>query len=656
LHGVDFNDDYFWLRDRGDPAVLEYLKAENAYTEARSRHLASLRDAIFEEIKAKVTEDDLSAPARDGKWWYGVRTEKGKQYPIYLRWEHTPDSSPHVLLDQNELAGAEGFCAVGHVLLNHSQTILAYSVDFSGGETYEMRFRDLEAGIELPDRLTGTYYGGAFSSDGGHFFYSTLDEAHRPYRAWRHRMGTPQSQDELIYEETDQRFDLEVSLSRDQTMILIDLFSNSTSETQYVPAADPEKGPEVLIERIAGVRYQSEPHRGRWLVITDQDAPNGRLVELGPDGQTELLGHDPRAKLAWVSPFADHVIVQGRKEANPVLTVLPSTGESFDIGFPDSAYRLRLGENREYESAAVRVVYESLLTPPRVIDVDLDTGAHSLVKETAVPGGYDRGRYVTDRSWAETTDGIRIPITLVHLSDLQLPAPTLLYGYGAYESVLDPDFDPAVFPLLDRGCVYAIAHVRGGGEMGRLWHLDGRMEKKINTFNDFIAAAEHLMASGVSEPGRIAARGISAGGLLMGAVTVMRPDLWAAIVAEVPFVDVINTMVDPAIPLTVAEWEEWGNPDLRDNYEYMSAYSPYDNTVARSYPAILATAGFNDPRVAYWEPAKWVAKLRAVNEGTRPILLRTELGSGHSGRSGRYDHWKDEAFILAFVLDQLGLA
>jgi oligopeptidase B len=263
---------------------------------------------------------------------------------------------------------------------------------------------------------------------------------------------------------------------------------------------------------------------------------------------------------------------------------------------------------------------------------------------------------VTDRSWAETTDGIRIPITLVHLSDLQLPAPTLLYGYGAYESVLDPDFDPAVFPLLDRGCVYAIAHVRGGGEMGRLWHLDGRMEKKINTFNDFIAAAEHLMASGVSEPGRIAARGISAGGLLMGAVTVMRPDLWAAIVAEVPFVDVINTMVDPAIPLTVAEWEEWGNPDLRDNYEYMSAYSPYDNTVARSYPAILATAGFNDPRVAYWEPAKWVAKLRAVNEGTRPILLRTELGSGHSGRSGRYDHWKDEAFILAFVLDQLGLA
>lgn len=655
IHGVDWSDDYFWLRHRDDPAVIDYLQAENDYTEASSAHLAELAEKIFEEIKSKVQENDLSAPARQGDWWYGYRTEVGKQYPIFLRWKGTPDSPPSVLLDQNELAGGSEFCALGYLLLSPGQDRLAYSVDFSGKETFEVRFLELDFRRALEDHLQGAHYGGAFAANGEYFFYNTLDPAHRPYQVWRHRMGTEQSADVLVYEETDQRFDLHLSLSRDRLMILIELLSNTTSETRYLPAADPEATSQPVIPRSDGVRYQTEPQHGRWVVVSDREAPNGRLLELGADTETEIIAHDPQAKVATAFPFADYLVVQGRKAANPVLSVLPESGASFDVRFEDDAYRLALGENREYEASTMRMVYESLLIPRRIIDIDLHNGQQTVVKETEVPGGYDPDRYVTYRVWAEQDD-VRIPITVAHQTDLELPAPTLVYGYGAYESVLDPWFDPTLFPLLDRGVVYAIAHVRGGGELGRLWHLEGRMAKKINTFTDFITATEHLIATGISAPGRIAARGISAGGLLMGAVTVMRPDLWAAIVAEVPFVDVINTMLDPAIPLTVPEWEEWGNPALVDEYRYMNAYSPYDNTVGTAYPAILATAGLNDPRVAYWEPAKWVAKLRAVNTGSAPILLKTDLGAGHSGRSGRYDAWHDEAFMLAFILDQLGLS
>ncbi len=655
IHGIDWSDDYFWLRHRDDPAVIDYLQAENDYTEASSAHLEALRGKIFEEIKSKVQEDDLSAPARQGDWWYGYRTEEGKQYPIFLRWKGSPDGAPFVLLDQNQIAQDAGYCALGSVLLSPDQDCLAYSVDFSGNETFEVRFLELEPRRELEDHLHGVYYGGAFDASGEYFFYNTLDPAHRPYRVWRHRMGTQQSADALVYEETDKRFDLDVGISRDRSMILIDLLSNTTSETRYVPATEPETASVPVIPRSDGVRYEAEPYHGRWMVATDQDAPNGRLLEVGPDAKTEVIPHDPLAKVATVFPFVDHLVVKGRKAANPVLTVLPRSGPSFEISFEDDAYGLALGENREYETSTLRVVYESILTPSRVIDLDLRNGDQTVVKKTEVPGGYDPDHYVTYRLWAEQ-DGIRVPITVAHRKGLELPAPTLVYGYGAYESVLDPWFDPALFPLLDRGVVYAIAHVRGGGEMGRLWHLDGRMAKKINTFTDFITATEHLVATGVATPGRIAARGLSAGGLLMGAVTVMRPDLWVAIVAEVPFVDVIGTMLDPAIPLTVPEWEEWGNPELVDEYRYMNTYSPYDNTVETAYPAILATGSLNDPRVAYWEPAKWVAKLRTVNTGTAPILLKTDLGAGHSGRSGRYDAWRDEAFILAFILDQLGLA
>ena len=626
LHGIERTDDYFWLRDRLDPAVLAHLRAENEYTEATLAHLADLRSAVYEEIKAKVAEDDLSAPARQGEWWYGHRTEKGSQYPIFQRWRDTPEGAPTVLIDQNELAGENEFCAMGHLHLDESQNRLAYSVDFSGNETFEIRFLEIEGRRELDDRIEGASYGGAWSANCEHFFYTTLDAAHRPYRAWNHRLGTPQADDVLVYEETDRRFDLYLYESRDRSQVLIELASNATSELRYLPRADPAAEPVVLIERKHGVRYLAEPHHGRWLVVTDEQAPNGRLLELSEDGAKELIAHDPDNKIAGVFPFAGHVVVVGRKRGNPVLTVRPDTGlDAFDLAFSDDAYRLRVGENREYESKLLRIVYESHLTPRRIIDVDLDTGEQSLVKETAVPAGYDPGDYRTYRIWADAA-GVRIPITVAHRRNTELPAPTLLYGYGAYESVLDPSFDPALFPLLDRGVVYATAHIRGGGEMGRLWHLNGRMESKANTFTDFITAGEHLIAEKISLRGHMAARGVSAGGLLMGAVTVMRPDLWAAILAEVPFVDVINSMLDATIPLTVAEWEEWGNPALADQYAYLSAYSPYDNTVPAAYPAVLATAGFNDPAVAYWEPAKWVAKLRTADHG-----LKTDSSENRPG-------------------------
>lgn len=658
LHGTAVTDDYAWLRDRDDPAVLSHLAAENSYTDAATAHLAPLREAIFEEIRSRVQESDLSAPARRGSFWYGRRTEEGKQYPIHLRWSDTPESDGQVILDQNVLAEGHDFCAVGLLLVSPDQNLLAFSVDRDGCETFTLRFRRLDRGEELADTIMGTYYGGAWSADGAAFFYTSLDHAHRPYRAWRHRLGTDQSADQLVFEEPDERFYMELEETRDDQYVLILLESATTAELRYVPTRSPDQRPRILIPRQPGVRYRAEHKDGRWLVVTDAEAPNGRLMTFPTDVMeqpVEVIAHDPTAKVSRVIPFSHHVVVAGRRNGNPGFTVISDDGERVEIPFDEPAFRLGPAENLEYDTNLFRFTYESLLTPRRVIDLDLDSGERTVVKETPIPRGFDRNEYVQRRLWAQSGE-TSIPMTMVHKRDIDLPAPTLVYGYGAYESVLDPWFDPADFSLLDRGVVYAIAHVRGGGEMGRLWHLDGRMDKKAHTFTDFIAAVEHLIGQGVADPDRIAARGVSAGGLLMGAMTTTRPDLWAAVVAEVPFVDVINTMLDPTIPLTVNEWEEWGNPAVPEQHDWMVAYSPYEKTVAADYPAVLATAGFQDPRVAYWEPAKWVAKLRSVNTGRRPILLKTELGAGHGGPSGRYDSWRNEAFVLAFILEQLGVA
>lgn len=656
LHGDSWVDEYRWLRNRDDAEVIRYLESENAFTKESTSRLEALRQAIFEETRARVQETDLSAPARRGKWWYGRRTEEGKQYPQFLRWHLTTDGDPQVLLDQNDLVDHRSFCDIGLLMVSFDQTRLAYSVDHSGNETFEWRFRDLDTGLDLDDVIAGTYYGGAWSSDGSRCFYTTLDHAHRPYRIWQHVLGQDQGQDTLVFQEDDERFEVELGLTRDRRFIMIEAISSTTSEARVIPSDRPDGAPTVLCSRQPGVRYRAEHHRGTWLAVTDQGAPNGRLISFQPGGPSEiseLIPHDPLKKVGRVLPFGRHLVVTGRRSGNPAISVIPDEGDPFEIDFEEPAYRLGVGENLDYDTTTFRFTYESFLAPRKVIDIDLDTRTQTIVKETPTPN-YDASRYEQCRIWAPI-DGVEVPITLVHRKGLILPAPTLLYGYGAYESSLDPWFDPCQFSLLDRSVVFAVAHVRGGGEMGRLWHERGRMGHKINTFNDFIAAAEFLLEKGVAGGGRIAARGVSAGGLLMGAVTTMRPDLWAAVVAEVPFVDVVNSMLDRSIPLTVGEWEEWGNPAIADQYRWIKAYSPYEHTVPADYPAILATAGLNDPRVAYWEPAKWVARLRTANQGNRPILLKTEMGAGHSGPSGRYDAWRDEAFILAFVLDQLGV-
>jgi oligopeptidase B len=654
IHGESWIDEYRWLRDRNDPEVIPYLELENAFTEESTSRLEGLREAIFSETRSRVQETDLSAPARRGEWWYGRRMEEGKQYPQFLRWHLTTDGDPQVVLDQNELADQSGFCAIGQMSVSFDQKLLAYSVDHSGAETFALRFRHLDTHQDLEDVVSGTYYGGAWSADGSRFFYTTLDHAHRPYRVWKHVLGQDPADDALVFQEDDERFEIEIGATRDRRFIVIETRSSTTSETLVIPSDRPDSEPGPLIARNPGVRYRAEHHHGRWLVVTDEGAPNGRLISFPPAAYSEaieVIAHDLSTKVGRVLPFARHVIVTGRRHGNPAVTVIPDGEEAFDLAFDESAYGIRVGDNLDYDTATFRFEFESFLTPRRVIDVDLDSRRQTVVKETPAPN-YNLDDYEQRRIWAPVGN-VEIPITLVQRKGTALPAPTLLYGYGAYESSVDPWFDPSLFSLLDRGVVFAVAHIRGGGEMGRTWHESGRMSNKINTFTDFIASAEHLLVTGVAREGRIAARGVSAGGLLMGAVTTMRPELWAAVVAEVPFVDAINTMLDASIPLTVGEWEEWGDPSIPDQYAWLKEYSPYEHTLPAEYPAILVTAGFNDPRVAYWEPAKWVARLRAVNKGNRPILLKTEMGSGHGGPSGRYDAWHDEAFVLAFVLDQL---
>jgi oligopeptidase B len=658
LHGETIEDDYSWMRDRADPDLIDHLKAENAYTEAMTAHLDELRTRIFEEIKGRIQETDLSAPARWGSWQYGRRTEEGKQYPTYVR-SPIPDGPEEVLLDQNLLAVGHDFCALGVRMVSPDHRMLAYSVDHTGNEEYVLRFRSLETQKDLAESIPSTYYSGAWSADSGYFFYTTLDQAHRPYRMWRHRLGSDPAADALVYEEADERFFLAISPTQDRRYVLCELESEVTQEVRYLPADDPLSDLRPLLARKQGVKYSAEHQHGRWLIVSDDQAPNGRLLSAPVEEPTALevlIPHDVAVKIARVLPLVGHVVMVGRRGGLPSLTILPENGGTHELTFDEAVYSVAPGENLEYETTLLRLNYQSFLTPPTVIDIDLGTGERKVVKETPVLGDFDRSRYEQRREWARARDGTMVPISIVQLAGLVQPAPMLLYGYGAYESVLDPWFSHARLSLLDRGVVFAVAHVRGGGEMGRLWYEAGKMANKVNTFTDFIDAADHLMSSGWTTPNRLAARGISAGGLLMGAVANLAPDRFAAIVAEVPFVDVVNTMRDPTIPLTVIEWEEWGNPLIPDQYRWLMDYSPYENLRATDYPAILATAGLNDPRVAYWEPVKWVARLRTVGTGKLPVLLKVDLGVGHGGPSGRYDSWREEAFILAFILDRLGAA
>jgi oligopeptidase B len=669
LHGDDRVDDWYWLRDRDDPEVIEYLTAENTYADAMLAPLAPLRDRIFEEIKSRVQETDESAPVADGGWDYTSRTVEGSQYALHCR--RPRGSSPEearVLLDENALAEGHEYFALGGFEVTPDHRVLAYSVDVTGGERYTLRFRDLETGADLADVVEDVTYGLAWADDAQHCFYLRPDDAMRPHEVWRHRLGTAADADVLVHREDDERFYLGIERTRSGNYILIDASSKLTSEVWFVPTATPDAPPRVIAAREQGHEYSVDHHGpsaagDRFVIMTNQTgrARNFELVT-APTGDPDraswqtLVPHRDDVKLDAVSAFADHLVLSERANGLERLRVLHAvSGDAHEVAMPDPVYSVWVGPNAEYETATLRYGYTSLVAPVTDVDYDMTTRSTTVVKTQPVLGGYDAHDYVSARLWASADDGTKVPISLVHRRDTPVDgsAPTLFYGYGSYEHSTEPAFRSSRLSLLDRGFVFAIAHVRGGGEMGRAWYEAGRLEHKMNTFTDFIACAEHLVDKAYTSPAGLAARGGSAGGLMMGAVANLRPDLFAAIVAEVPFVDVVTTMLDPSLPLTITEWEEWGDPREPDAYARMKEYSPYDNVHDAAYPSMLVTTGLNDPRVQYWEPAKWVAKLRERTTSGRPVYLRTEMGAGHGGPSGRYDAWKDEAIVLSFVCDAL---
>jgi oligopeptidase B len=651
-------DDWHWLRDRKDPATIAHLEAENAHTTAAMAHTEELQRQLYEEIVGRVEETDQSAPVPWGGHLYYHRTVAGQQYPIHCRRAASDDAPEQVILDENALAEGHDYLSVGSMALSADHRLLAYAVDHDGGEVHTVRVRDLESGEELPDVIERTYYGLAFASDNRTLFYTRPDASMRPYQVWRHRLGTPVDEDVLVLTEPDERFFVSVARSKTGRFIVVNLGSQITSEVHLLDAADPEGELRVVEPRRQGIEYLVADHGDRLFVVTNDGAENFRLMEAplaspGRGGWRELIGGSDDVKLDGVDAFAHHLAVFERSSGLRRIRVMDlDSGEIHELEQDEPVYSAWGGENPEHDTAVLRFEFSSPVTPRSTYDYDMRTRERVLRKRVTVHG-HDPARYRTERLWATAPDGVRVPVSVVHRADLALDgsAPCLLYGYGAYEIPSDPVFSSSLISLLDRGFVSAIAHVRGGGEMGRRWYDDGKLLHKRNSFTDLCAAAEHLVAEAYTRPGRLAIRGGSAGGLLVGAAATMRPDLFAAVVAEVPFVDVVTTMLDESLPLTVIEWEEWGDPHQDEFYEYMLSYSPYDNITARDYPAMLVTGGLNDPRVGFWEPAKFVAKLRALRTDHSRLLLKMEMGAGHGGPSGRYQRWRDEAFVQAFLLD-----
>jgi oligopeptidase B len=683
-HGDTYTDEYAWLADKDDPEVLSYLKAENAFTDAELEGQAALRETVFGEIKARTQETDLSVPVRRDAWWYYSRTVQGQQYQIHCRRAATPSEltpplpepgepldGEQVLLDGNEVAAGHDFFALGAFSVSPDGGLLGYSTDFAGNERFTLRVKDLTTGALLGDEIPDTHYGCAWSRDGSALFYITADEAWRPCRLWRHTLGTPASDDVLVYEEADERFRVGVWLTRSQDYLVVMVSSAVTSEARLLDAAEPAGPLRLVAARRQGVEYDVDHQPGdggdgRLLILHNHRCENFELATApaaDPGVWTPLVAHRADTRLLGVSAFAGHFVLSFRRGGLTGLAVHPAGEPPREIEFPEPVYTVHPGANPEYHSTRFRLGYTSMVTPDSVYDCDVATGELTLLKRRAVlpaPDGraYDPAQYTQAREWAVATDGTRVPISLVYRAGTPRngSAPCLLYGYGSYEASTDPFFSVLMLSLLDRGFIWAIAHVRGGGEMGRHWYEDGKLLHKKNTFTDFVACARHLVSQGWTSPSRLIARGGSAGGLLMGAVANLAPDGFAGIVAEVPFVDPLNSMLDPTLPLTVTEWEEWGDP-LHDPqvYAYMKSYSPYENVASQEYPPILVTTGLNDTRVLYHEPAKWVAQLRAAGKGG-PFLLRTRMEAGHGGRSGRYDAWREWALVLAWIIETAGAA
>ncbi len=658
-HGETWDDPYFWLRQKENPEVIDYLKAENTYAEKILKPTENLQKQLYDEMLARIKEDDLSVPVKRKGYFYYTRTEKGKAYSIYCRKKGTLDATEEVLLDVNVLAaGVENF-ELGVFGVSPDQKLLAYSWDNSGAETYTLQVKNLENGQLLSEKIPATGTSLVWAADSQTFFYSTLDAMKRPYRLYRHRLGSPHEQDVLVYEEKDERFFLAAGKSKDEKVIFLSVQSKNTSEERFLEADKPEDDFRVLAPRYEGVEYSAEHDRGRFLIVTNWQAVNFRVMET-PVEQTarenwkEWYAHRPEVKLEGLDVFKNYAVLHERTNGNTEIRVIDLKDRAeHKIDFHEEVYTSSPGANPEYDSEILRVGFASLLTPSTVYDYNMRTRAKELKKQQEVLGGYNPADYVSERVFAVSHDGTRIPISLVYKKGFKkdASAPAWLYGYGSYGISIDPVFSSGRLSLLNRGFVYAIAHIRGGGDMGRPWYDAGKLKNKMNTFLDFIACAEFLIREKYTSADRLGASGGSAGGLLMGAVVNLRPELFRAVILDVPFVDALNTMLDESLPLTVTEYDEWGNPQQEDFFKFIRSYAPYENIRAQHYPHMLVTGGLNDPRVQYWEPAKWTAKLRALKKDSNLLLMVIHMGSGHGGPSGRYAFLKEIARDYAFMIE-----
>ena len=614
LFGDTRVDNYFWLRDRTDPDTIPYLEAENAYTQATMRHTEGLQAQLYAEMLGRIKQTDLTVPVKRDDYFYYSRTEEGKQYAIYCRKQGSLEAQEELLLDANALAEGKKYFRIGNYAVSPNHKLLAYSTDYEGDENYTIRVMDLTTGNLLADEIANTYYSLEWANDNATFFYAVLDPAKRPYKIFRHSLGS--AEDALVYHEEDERFTVELSKTSSRAYILIDIGSSLTSEVRYVSTDRPQAEFRVVLPRVHEVEYDLTHHDDSFFIRTNDGAKTFRLVEAPVEDPSrpnwkEILAKRDTVTVESVNALRDYLVVEERDRGLIKLRIQDfASGETHFVDFPEPVYSAALGSNAEYDTKLLRFVYTSLVTPNCVFDYNMQTRERELKKQQEVLGGYDPAQYQSERIYAKAPDGVEVPISVVYRKGFQRDgqAPMLLYGYGAYGISIDPSFSSDRLSLLDRGFVYAIAHVRGGGDLGKPWHEDGRLLKKKNTFLDFIACAEHLTAGKYTSPNRLAIMGRSAGGLLAGAVTNLRPDLFAAVAALVPFVDALNTELDPTLPLTIGEWEEWGNPAQKEYYEYIKSYAPYENVEVKPYPNMLITGGLNDPRVPFWEPAKLAAK------------------------------------------------
>ena len=663
LHGEVRVDDYFWLREKTNPEVTAYLEAENAYTTQKMKHTEALQDKLYQEMLGRIKETDLSVPVFDTGWWYYSRTEQGKNYPIFCRKRGSLSAPEEVYLDQNALAEGKKFHALGGVDVSPDGETLLYLEDLTAFREYTLYVKDLKTG-KIVDQIPNVWNGTAWANDNKTFFYMTADSAKRGNTVWRHVIGTPREQDAKVFQEDNVLNNVGVQRSRSGKYVFITADGFTSSEWRIIPTASPTSEPRVVAARRPNVEYSVDHADGFFLILTNDSATNFRIVKApednpGPANWVDWLPHRDSVFVEGVDAFKNFVVVSERSGGLRRLRVADlKSNKTHYVTFPEKAYGVYPGGNPEFNTQTYRFSYSSLVTPNSVYDYDLATRKRELKKRQEIPSGYDANSYEVQRFMAPARDGVSVPVSVLLRKGTQLDGshPLLLYAYGSYGFTLEPTFNSNVLSMVDRGFIYAIAHIRGGQEMGRRWYDDGKMLNKKNTFNDFIDVAEELIRRKYTTSERLVANGGSAGGLLMGAVANMRPDLFRAIVADVPFVDVINTMRDASLPLTAQEWEQWGNPAVPEQYAYMRSYSPYDNVAAKDYPWMLVTTSLNDSQVMYWEPAKWVARLRSLKTDQNPLYLKTNMAGGHGGSSGRYERLHEAAFRYAFMMDAVGLA